>query len=208
MHNIAEQHFTIDLISDALILTHWADVMNNWSIWFPTSNSWLSAAFLTLLTSGLAASAAFAWQIALFLARISPQFGLIFGMIAVLSPIILVAIMHHLLHLILDRFFPETQLPGMTGNTGVLPGLMSWWEGLYSWLVIVLATVLSTAIIGSFPLSLSFLDNLVNLWDRARPFFRLSTLVWVLIAAYLYHFEHLVQQRLMSMAHDEGEDDG
>jgi hypothetical protein len=178
-------------------------MMNNWPIWFPKPSSWLSAGFLTLLTGGLAASAAFAWQIALFLTRISPRLGLLFGVVTVLSPIILVAIMHHLLHLILDRFFPETQLPGMIGNTGVLPGLMSWWQGLYSWLVIIFSTMVATALIGSFPLSLGFLDNLMDVWDRARPLFRLSTLVWVLIAAYLYHFEYLVQQRLMSIPCDE-----
>lgn len=180
-----------------------AIIMDNWPAWIPYPTSWFSAAFLTLLTGGLAASVSFVWQLALFLARISPRLGLLFGAVAILSPVILIAIMHHLLQLILDRFFPETQIPGMIGSQSVLPGLMSWWEGLYSWLVIIISTLVATAILGAFPLSLSFLNDMMHWWDQARPLFRISTLVWVVIAAYLYHFENLVRQRLMSMSYDD-----
>lgn len=176
-------------------------IMNpdRWPGWVPHPDAWLSAICLTLLTGGLAAGAAFAWQIALFLARISPRLGLVFGVAAVLSPVIFVAIGHHLLHLILERFFPETKIPGLVRHAGILPGLISWWKGLYSWLVIILSTLIATAILGAIPLSLSFMDDILHWWDRARPLFRVSTLVWVLIAAYLYHFEGIVQRRWISM---------
>jgi hypothetical protein len=178
-----------------------------WPIWVPYPTSWVNAGVLTLFTGGLAASAPFLWQIALVIARVSPRLGLVFGVVAILSPAIFVAIAHHLLHLILNRFFPETPLPGMMGHQGVLPGLMSWWEGLYSWLVIVISTLVATAILGSFPLSLNFLDDIFHWWDRARPLFRISTLLWAIIAAYLYQFEIMVQRRLMSMDPKEDEAD-
>ncbi|MGF1498139.1 MAG: hypothetical protein ACFB8W_15140 [Elainellaceae cyanobacterium] len=173
--------------------------MQNWPAWIPYPTAWLSAVFLTLLTGGLGASAAFIWQIALWLSRISPRLGLLFGAIAILSPVILVAIAHHLVHLLMDRFFPDTQLPGMVAPPGAFPGLMSWWEGLYSWLVILVTTLVSFAILGVFPLSDRFLADILNWWEVARPFFRWSTLLWVVVAAYLYQFESLVQQRLIAV---------
>lgn len=85
--------------------------------WFPNLNAWLSAVFLLLLTSGLGACVKAAWQMGNSLAHISPRLTILFGLLGLVCPIILIAFAHHLLHLFLDRFFPDSRSPEMTNGS-------------------------------------------------------------------------------------------
>jgi hypothetical protein len=61
---------------------------------------------------------------------------------------LVIALTHHLLHMVLDHYAPSSRSPGMTRTEGVLPTLMSWWEGFYGWMAIALAVVVSSSRLG------------------------------------------------------------
>jgi hypothetical protein len=118
---------------------------------------------------------------------------------ALLSPILMIAIAHHLLQIVLDRYFPNTRSPEISSNLGLLPTLMSWWEGFYGWMAIALAIVVSGMIeIISSP-SFNSLYDMLAWWDELRDLFTLPTLYRVITAAYLYQFEYLVRHHLMAV---------
>ncbi|MGF1600937.1 MAG: hypothetical protein GFH24_608378n19 [Chloroflexi bacterium AL-N5] len=172
------------------------------SAWIPYPGAWLSAVLLLLLTGIITYSARVMQTIGHFLARTSPNLLFLFGLAAVLLPIVFVAIAHHILHLFLDRFFPDSQLSEKEKVNGFFPSLMSWWEGLYGWLVIVLSTLITAALIGGFADASLFygrLHNLLLAWDKTRHFFSIPAFIWVIVSAYLYQFEHLVHRHLMSL---------
>lgn len=165
--------------------------------WFPNLNAWLSAVFLLLLTGGLGVCVKAAWQMGNSLAHISPRLTILFGLLGLICPIILIAFAHHLLHLFLDRFFPDSRSPEMTNVQGWFPGLISWWEGLYGWLVLILSTIISAGILGVIYYSSSSLASLyffLSSWDKAKHLFTVPSIAWVIIAACLYQFEFVVRQ--------------
>ncbi|MGB7416096.1 MAG: hypothetical protein WA902_17970 [Thermosynechococcaceae cyanobacterium] len=172
------------------------------STWIPYPGAWLSAILLLLLTGVITYGASVMQSLGYFLARTSPNLLLLFGLAVVLLPIVFVAIAHHILHLFLDRFFPDSQVPEKEKVAGFFPNLMSWWEGLYGWLVIVLSTLITAALIGGFADASLFygrLQNLLLAWDKTRHFFSIPALIWVVVSAYLYQFEYLVHRHLMSL---------
>ncbi len=172
------------------------------SAWIPYPGAWLSAVLLLLLTGLITYGGKTIAQMGFSLARLSPNFAILFGLLAMLMPIFVVAIAHHLLHLFLDRFFPDSQLSEQEKVKGIFPNLMSWWEGLYGWLVIVLTTLITVGLISSFAsstLSYNRLYSLLSAWDKTRHFFSIPTFIWIVIAAYLYQFEHVVHRHLMSL---------
>jgi len=107
--------------------------MKNWLKWIPNPNSWMSAILLNLLMG------AFVFGIKCiqdplgkFLRQnFSYRLLLTYQVLAILLPILAIAFTHHFLHLLLDRFFPETQTPDTARTEGLFPGILSWWEGLY-----------------------------------------------------------------------------
>lgn len=81
---------------------------------------------------------------------------------------------------------------------------MSWWEGFYGWMAIALAIVVSSMIqVISLPSSHSFYDML-GWWNELKDLFTLPTLYQVITAAYLYQFEYLVRNHLMSVGANSG----
>ncbi|HEY9666851.1 MAG TPA: hypothetical protein V6C91_08595, partial [Coleofasciculaceae cyanobacterium] len=118
---------------------------------------------------------------------------------ALMSPILVIAVAHHFLHRVLDRYAPNTRSLGMSNVEGFLPTLMSWWEGFYGWMVIALALAVSSMIeVILSPLPHSFY-YLLAWWDELRDLFTLPTLYRVVTAAYLYQFEYLVRHHLMAV---------
>jgi hypothetical protein len=173
--------------------------MRNWRAWIPSPNSWMNAILLILLWRGIAVVIRIIFQQGDSLMAISPRLRLLLYFSALLSPILVIAIVHHWLHQFIDRFFPNTRSPEMSRTEGVLPTLMSWWEGFYGWMAIALAIVVSSMIqIISSP-SFNFLYDLLAWWDELRELFTLPTLYQLITAAYLYEFEHLVRHHLMSV---------
>jgi hypothetical protein len=112
--------------------------MNNLLSWIPSPKSWLSAVALFLLVNALLWSNkiifTILWPILLLLFHLLPEFLtkilIIFAFVDRISPILLVAIAHHLLHLFFDRYFPDSSLSQRERVRGFFPGLMIWWEGL------------------------------------------------------------------------------
>ncbi len=73
--------------------------------------------------------------------------------------------------------------------------MISWWEGLYGWVVITLSLTITVGLLGFFFPYLNFIKFISN-WHKIEKIFTPQTLFWGTITAYLYHFEHLVRQRL------------
>lgn len=172
--------------------------MRNWPAWIPSPTAWMSAVLLILLVRGLTVVIRLIFQMGDSLMAISPKLRLVLYFAALLSPILVISVAHHLLQLILDRFFPNTRSPEMSSTLGQLPSLMSWWEGFYGWMAIALALVASNLIEIIFSAAPNFYD-LLGWWDELRDLFTLPTLYRVITAAYLYQFEHLVRHHLMAV---------
>ncbi len=173
--------------------------MKNWPIWIPYPNAWASGFTLLVMREVFLANSQWLSTLVSWVSRIMPQkFVPLLLLGVILTPIGLVAIAHHTLHSILNQYFPESKAPESEQVKGFFPGLMSWWEGLYSWLVILLASIITV------PLAIAILqpDQLSSFWLwllNTRPFFSPVSILWLLIAAYLYHFEGLVRNHLMTL---------
>ena len=173
--------------------------MRNWPAWLPNPNAWMSAILLILLWRGIAVVIRMIFEMGEPLMAISPKLRILLYFAALLSPILVIAIAHHLLHLFLDRYSPSSRSPGMSSTEGLVPSLMSWWEGFYGWMAIALAMVVSGMIqIISSP-SFNSLYDMLAWWDELKDLFTLPTLYQAIAAAYLYQFEHLVRHHLMSV---------
>lgn len=173
--------------------------MRNWPAWIPNPTAWMSAILLILLFRGISVVIRIIFQMGEPLMAISPKLKILLYFAAILSPILAIAVAHHLLHIVLDRYAPNSRSPGMSTSEGLLPSLMSWWEGFYGWMAIALAIVVSGMIqIISSP-SFNSLYDMLAWWDELRDLFTLPTLYRVITAAYLYQFEHLVRYHLMAV---------
>ena len=173
--------------------------MRNWPAWIPNPNSWMSAILLILLVRGIAVAIRIIFQYGYSLIELSPKLRIVLYFSALLSPILVIAVAHHLLHMFLDRYAPTSRSPGMNTTEGLLPSLMSWWEGFYGWMAIALAFLVSSMISIIFWPSPNLLYGTLAWWDELKDLFTLDTLYRLITTAYLYQFEHIVRQHLMSV---------
>ncbi|MBW4621911.1 MAG: hypothetical protein KME17_21425 [Cyanosarcina radialis HA8281-LM2] len=177
--------------------------MRNLPAWIPAFNAWMSAVLLVILIRGLAVVIDRIWGLGFDLMALPIKWKVILYFLALLSPILVIAIAHHFLQMFLDRFFPETRSAEIHHPEGVIPSLMSWWEGFYGWMAISLATIVSLMFeflllpTGNSPYSL------LAWWDEIKDLFTLPTLVRIITAAYLYHLEYIVRHHLMSVGADD-----
>ena len=174
-----------------------------WPAWFPYPSSWLSAFILSLMMSAVIVIVRITGTVGYVLAISvdSPEVLVVFGILALLSPIPAIAFAHHFLHLFLGRFIPVIQAPEIGKLQGLLPGLISWWEGLYGWLVIVLATLTATALCTVFlPLFNLSYEKIIYGYSQAEIKIQaIFTVLWIIDAANLYQIEYLVKRRLISV---------
>ncbi len=175
--------------------------MKNSPAWIPYPGSWLSAILLTVLMGAIAFGIKLTSKpIVQFLEQnLSSHLMWSLATLSILLPILVIAFAHHLLHLYLDRYFPDPQASEKT--EGFFPGLMSWWEGMYGWLVIVISTILAIAILAAFSSDSSgyaFLYYMQTLfaWDEPKHLLSAPVIGRTIIAAYLYHVEYLVRRRV------------
>jgi hypothetical protein len=173
--------------------------MNNWPTWLPKPNAWMSAILLILLVRGLAVILRIVLQLGQVLAAISPKLQLVLYYAALLSPILLIAVAHHWLHVFLDRVSSGTRSPEITSTNSIFPGVMSWWEGFYGWMAIAIAFVVSGMIQIIFWPTISFPFGTLAWWNELKDLFTLETLYRLITAAYLYQFEHIVRQHLIAV---------
>jgi hypothetical protein len=170
--------------------------------WIPNINAWMSAILLLLLVRGMKFAIREIWEATgeRILNLLSSTSHLVLYLLLLLSPIVVIAIAHNLLHIFLDLFFPDIQTPEMSTPKSIwFPSLMSWWEGFYGWLTIALVMIIST-IIGIIIFSPSYyLSEMTDWWYGMKNFFNPLMLIRLISAAYLYQFEYLVRTHLMTI---------
>ena len=176
--------------------------MKNLPSWIPNFNAWMSAILLLLLVRGMKymLRSIIEHTDYRFLKMLSLNSHAVLYLLIILSPIAVIAIAHHLLHICLDLFFPDTQTPEMSGRKEIwFPGLMSWWEGLYGWMAIILTAIVST-IVGVIIFSPHYyLSEMADWWRGMKNFFNPLMFIRLVCVAYLYQFEQLVRQHLMAV---------
>jgi hypothetical protein len=171
--------------------------MNSLPVWLPNLGSWLSALFLTGLMWISSSLTGHLWRWVSWLINLSPKIGYLAAALLLLSPIALIALAHHGLHRYLDQFYPDSRSPEVGPATGFLPGLMSWWEGLYGWWVSILASSAATFIIGIIFTPFSVSSDLW-LWLLQSWHSWATTIARIMIAALLYQFEYSVRRHLIT----------
>jgi hypothetical protein len=173
--------------------------MRNWPAWIPNPNAWMSAILLILLVRGLEVVIRIIFQLGAPLMEMSPKLKILLYFAALLSPILLIAVAHHFLHVFLDNYSTTTRTQGTSRTEGIIPTLMSWWEGFYGWMAITLAFVVSNLIQVIFWPSINSVYDMLGWWNELRDLFTLPTLYRFITVAFLYQFEHLVRNHLMSV---------
>ncbi len=173
-----------------------------WPLWFPYPTSWLKALILNLLLSFiiflLTNPGKVGYQIT-YLAK-SPELFFMLTILLILSPIPTISFTHHLLHLLISRFISEIQAPEIGRIKGLFPGIMSWWEGLYAWLVIAISTLIAaffcTMISPLF--NISYTKPVESYTEVEKNIILIFGLFYISAGALTYQIEHLVRQRIIS----------
>jgi len=174
-----------------------------WSVWFPYPSSWLKAfilaVFLRVIIFFVEITGKVGYRIADFANSI--ELLVVFIILSLLSPIPVITFTHHILHLFLARFLPAIQTREIGKPHGLIPGIISWWEGLYGWLVIVISTLLAFLI---FTLLLPFFNlSFAKYPENYTPFEEniivIFIITWLIKAALIYQLEYLVKQRFISV---------
>ncbi|MDZ8259227.1 hypothetical protein [Nostoc sp. ChiQUE01b] len=175
-----------------------------WPLWFPYPSSWLKALILTLflrlIIFVVKNTGKVGYNIVYFVH--SPQLFIIFTILLILSPIPIISLTHHCLHLLISRFGSEIQAPEIGRTQGLLPGIMSWWEGLYAWLVIAISTLIaaffSTILL---PLFYPSYDRQIEYYtqiENINNIILIFGLLYISTGAFIYQIEYLVRHRIIS----------
>ncbi|MDZ8089548.1 MAG: hypothetical protein RMY16_28945 [Nostoc sp. DedQUE12b] len=176
-----------------------------WPLWFPYPSSWLKALiwtlFLRVIIFIVKNTGKLGYDIVYF--AHSLQLFVIFTILLILSPIPIISLTHHCLHLLISRFISEIQAPEIGKTQGFLPGIMSWWEGLYAWLVIVISILIaaffSTIVLplfySSFDRQIEYYTQIQNINNNIGLIFGLF---YISASALIYQIEYLVKHRIIS----------
>ncbi|MDZ8138774.1 MAG: hypothetical protein RM049_26300 [Nostoc sp. DedQUE04] len=184
-----------------------------WPLWFPYPSSWFKALILTLFLRVIIFivqnTGKLGYDIVYFVR--SPELFLIFTILLILSPIPIISLTHHCLHLLISRFISEIQAPEIGTTQGLLPGLMSWWEGLYAWLVIVISTLIaalfSTILL---PLFNPNYDRRIEYYiqlENINNIILIFGLFYIYTGALIYQIENLVKYRIIFVYSGNKEED-
>ncbi|BAY09669.1 hypothetical protein [Calothrix sp. NIES-2098] len=176
---------------------------SRWPLWLPYPTCWLKslilAVFLRFITYIAEMIVKTGYRVAHF--ANSLELVILFTIITIVSPIPIIAFTHHLLHLFLSRFISEAQAPEIGNTKGLLPKLMSWWEGLYGWLVIILSTLISaffcTLLLPFF--KDNYLKNIEDYTNFDQNIVVIFGIIWLIQAAFIYQVEYLVRHRFISV---------
>lgn len=187
--------------------------------WIPAPRNWVNSIALFVLLAGFdyVSSHLYShlWPFLLiiwnFLREAAPGLLYILLYIGVLLisifPILLISFLHHWLHQFLDSFFPESKIPGEDEAKGLFPNLFSWWQGVYGWLVINFSTMIAIYLLGIFLPSAQLLNSQIpsvdTLTAKVYDVFASSIsipklIIQIIVAAYLYQLEYLIQQKLIA----------
>lgn len=173
-----------------------------WAVWFPYPTSWLKAFILMLILSLIIYISDVQHRIGDSLAyiTINTEVLMISGLISILSPIPIISFIHHFIHLCIGNLIPKIQAPEIGKVTGFSPKLISWWEGLYGWLVIALSTIISFCLIFIF-----LPNNMIGTITSSsitseihKIIIGIFGILWIINAALIYQFEYLFKRHLIS----------
>ncbi|MDF5712588.1 MAG: hypothetical protein PUP93_01565 [Rhizonema sp. NSF051] len=164
---------------------------------FPYPGSWLSALMLSVLMSGFFALIKQNNLLLNFATKWldRPEVLTTILIIILILPIPAIALFHHFF---LSRVIPT--IPGEKINhQGLFPGLISWWESLYSWLVLILstlsATLFCTPLLPLFKLDYETIVSAESQFSRNIQV--IFAIVWLLSATLFYQIEYLFKLRLV-----------
>ena len=128
--------------------------------------------------------------------RYSPRLGFLGALGMWLAPVPCIALVHRSLHGVLDLGDRKASLPGKDGP------LESIWAGVYSWLVLVFTMVTTSLVMLVLnppppPEPESLLFGMARSFTTAPSLTMPSVrmVVWIVIAAGLFHLESVVRQR-------------
>lgn len=159
---------------------------------FPRPAAWFSALALTVFAGLLGTTMSWFYRAGATVFFEAPRLAGFAFFLGVLSPIALVAFGNHTMHRVLDRIGKRQT------SRGALPGLMSWWAGLYSWLVLMLSAWCSVTIVMMIHPQSSFFAfyNLFRLDSGLASVLSIPTVVFLVLGATLYQVEARVRDRI------------
>ncbi|MEH2044794.1 hypothetical protein [Nostoc sp.] len=176
-----------------------------WPLWFPYPSSWLKALILTLFLRVIIFVVKNAGKVGYNIVYFvhSPELFFIFTILLILSPIPIISLTHHCLYLLISRFVLEIQAPEIGRTQGLLPGIISWWEGLYAWLVIAISTLIaaffSTILLPlfypSYDRQIEYYTQIENINSNLILIFGLF---YLFTGALIYQIKYLVRHRIIS----------
>ncbi len=167
-------------------------------LWIPYPNAWLNALMLSVLM-GTFLGILRRYADSLYnlpQSTNAPEQLTVTVILCLILPIPAIALFHHLF---LSRFMSPIPGEKINATSGFFPGLISWWESLYSWMVIILSTLITTLICTPFlplfqlnytKIAATYAENPSNLRFAFAG-------VWVLLAAILYQVAYLFKARLV-----------
>jgi hypothetical protein len=180
--------------------------MQNLPAWIPIPRSWFNALGLILLMAGIQWATSYLWVIIRPIIGL-PRIGLlVYFLLFIAGPIVLIAFIHHWLHRILDEFFPDSRIPDTEALQGTFPTLLSWWQGLYGWVVNYLSVIVWTlllVIVFPIPFGFSSVSSMLLLAapvNPINPWYIAEFVVKVIAAAFFYQFEYSVQRHILAAA--------
>jgi hypothetical protein len=159
---------------------------------FPRPAAWFSALALTVFAGLLGTTMSWFYRAGAQVFFEAPRLAGFAFFLGVLSPIVLIAFGNHTMHRVLDRMGKREMA------RGALPGLMSWWAGLYGWLVLMLSAWTSVTIVMMIHPQSSFFAfyNLFRLDSGVASVLSIPTVVFVVLGAMLYQVEARVRDRV------------
>lgn len=159
------------------------------------SIAWMSGAMLYVFLQLFGAAAALALIALLELFESAPRVAMLGILALVLSPVVVVALIHHGA----DKTLATVSRAGkVRKNPGLLPDAEAWWAGVLAWLVMIGATIVTTVTMlvldppepeGAGGLLATFLRGLVLLHAGAQQVPVVRDLVWIGAASLLYSAE-------------------
>ncbi|MFB2772093.1 hypothetical protein ACE1AT_22820 [Pelatocladus sp. BLCC-F211] len=166
--------------------------------WFPHPNAWLNALILSVVMAGFITMIKRDQDLWFNLAKWSqrPESATMLTIFTLILPIPAIAFLHHFFF---SRFLPS--IPGEKINVtqGFFPGLVSWRESLYSWLVLILSTL--TAIVICTPLlplfQLNYSQVIAESGQHYSKIKAVFAIIWLISAAAFYQIEYLFKCRLV-----------
>jgi hypothetical protein len=175
-----------------------------WPVWFPYPTSWLKSIFIAFLLGIIGRIIVLSGNIGYKIASWanSPSLFIIVSILILISPVFIITFIHHIFHILIKKLFPKIQSPEMRNVEGFIPGIISFWEGLYGWLVIWLSSLIAFFLtILTMPMSRIELYNLSRYYSNYEQ--TLTTVfgvIWIITGALIYQVDFLVKKRLLSIS--------